>query len=151
MVTWRSAADRAIVGYGCPKTKKALTKNMRPVVVVVWPNLTWHTLTTHVKSLSSDSSRMIPFCLLLLILPSLTHSFFSESLIRKDQLRNVLDHEPAKQQTACQNAVVRASPISFIRQIKVSTYSSQDQSRPHYATMKQWRVSTMIFLIIYPS
>ncbi|KAF8813771.1 endoplasmic oxidoreductin [Phlegmacium glaucopus] len=35
-----------------------------------------------------------------------TQSLFSESLIRKDQLQNVLEHEPAKQQTACHNSVL---------------------------------------------
>ena len=42
-----------------------------------------------------------------------SHSLFSESLIRKDQLQNVLEHEPANHKTACQNSVVRTSSNPF--------------------------------------
>jgi len=79
-----------------------------------------------------------------------TQSFFSDSLIRKDQLHNVLEHEPAKQQTACQNSVVGTFRVPCTHPIQVCTCSSQAQSRPRDATMKLWRASTMNYLAIYP-
>ena len=79
------------------------------------------------------------------------HSLFSESLIRKDPLQNVLDHEPVKHQPACQNSVVGTLQIPCVHPIKVSIRSSQVQSRRPYATMKLWRASTMNSLAIYPT
>ena len=61
-------------------------------------------------------------------------SFLSDTLVRKDQVQHVLEHEPA-QSASCQNTV-RVTLLSLAA-ADLSTYGSTlAPSKPHYATMK---------------